>query len=168
MFITTQKEEFSYAYISAVASVAGYSFQIAPRPLDLVGVDVTITGLVSPGSRRRTRLDLQLKCTSQDLLNNEGIKYPLEIKNYNELRNTNSDDDPLLLVVVLVPEKVEHWLQQTETELCLKRCAYWVSLRGQASSTNQTNVTVYLPRQNVFSVDALKTFMQKIAAGEAI
>jgi predicted lysophospholipase L1 biosynthesis ABC-type transport system permease subunit len=64
MFITTQKEEYSYAYISAVASAAGYSFQIAPRPLDLVGVDVTITGLVSPGSRRRTRLDLQLKCTS--------------------------------------------------------------------------------------------------------
>lgn len=168
MFITTQKEEFSYAYISAVASVAGYSFQIAPRPLDLVGVDVTITGLVSPGSRRRTRLDLQLKCTSQDLLDNEGIRYSLEIKNYNELRNTNLDDDPLLLVVVLVPEKVEHWLQQTETELCLKRCAYWVSLRGQASSTNQSNVTVYLPRQNVFSVDALKTLMQRIAAGEAI
>lgn len=168
MFITTQKEEFSYAYISALASVAGYSFQIAPRPLDLVGVDVTITGLVSPSSRRRTRLDLQLKCTSQDLLDNESIRYPLEIKNYNELRNTNPDDDPLLLVVVLVPEKVEHWLQQTETELCLKRCAYWVSLRGQASSTNQTNVTVYLPRQNVFSVDALKTLMQRIAAGEAI
>jgi hypothetical protein len=168
MFITTQKEEFSYAYISAVVSVAGYSFQIAPRPLDLVGVDVTITGLVSPGSRRRTRLDLQLKCTSQDLLDNEGIRYPLEIKNYNELRNTNLDDDPLLLVVVLVPEKVEDWLQQTETELCLKRCAYWVSLRGQASSTNQSNVTVYLPRQNVFSVDALKTLMQRIAGGEAI
>lgn len=47
MFITTQKEEFSYAYVSPVASVAGYSFQIAPRPLDLVGVDVTVTGLVS-------------------------------------------------------------------------------------------------------------------------
>jgi len=168
MFITTQKEEFSYAYISSVASVAGYSFQIAPRPLDLVGVDVTITGLVSPGSRRRRRLDLQLKCTSQNLLDNEGIRYPQEIKNYNELRNTNPHDDPLLLVVVLVPEKVEHWLQQTETELCLKRCAYWGSLRGQAKSTNQTNVIVYLPRQNVFSVDALKTLMQRIAAGEAI
>ncbi|WP_230967522.1 hypothetical protein [Nostoc commune] len=38
MFITTQKEEFSYAYISAVASVAGYSFQIAPRPLIWLGL----------------------------------------------------------------------------------------------------------------------------------
>lgn len=168
MFITTQKEEFSYAYISAVASAAGYSFQIASRPLDLVGVDVTITGIISPGSRRRTRLDLQLKCTSQNLLEDEGIRYPLEIKNYNELRNTNPDDDPLLLIVVLVPDKVEDWLQQSETELCLKRCAYWVSLRGQPQSTNQTTVTVYLPRQNVFSVDALKTLMRRIASGEPI
>jgi hypothetical protein len=29
--------------INAIASAAGCSFQIAPRPLDLVGVDVTIT-----------------------------------------------------------------------------------------------------------------------------
>ncbi|BAZ11599.1 hypothetical protein NIES4071_34250 [Calothrix sp. NIES-4071] len=130
MFITTQKEEYSYAYISAVALTAGYSFQIAPRPLDLVGVDVTITGLVSPGERRRTRLDLQLKCTSQDLLDDDGIRFPLEIKNYNELRNTNPSDDPLLLIIILVPEKVEDWLQQSETELCLKRCAYWVSEAG--------------------------------------
>lgn len=168
MFITTQKEEYSYAYISAVASTAGYSFQIAPRPLDLVGVDVTITGIVSPGSRRRTRLDLQLKCTSQDILGDDGIRFPLEIKNYNELRNINPDDDPLLLIVILAPEKVEDWLQQSETELCMKRCAYWVSLRGQPESNNLTTVTVYIPRTNVFSVDALRTLMQQIASGETI
>lgn len=70
--------------------------------------------------------------------------------------------------MVLVPPKVEDWLQQTETELCLKRCAYWVSLRGQPQSTNQTTVTVYLPRQNIFSVDALKTLMLILASGEPI
>ncbi len=168
MFITTQKEEFSYAYISAVASAAGYSFQIAPKPLDLVGVDVTITGLVSPGSRRRTRLDLQLKSTSQDLLSGEFVRFPLEIKNYDELRNNNSDDDPLLLVVVLIPDKVEDWLRQSEGELCLLRCAYWVSLRGQPQTKNQNTVTVYLPRQNIFSAEALKTFMRRIVSGELI
>jgi len=62
MFITTQKEEFSYAYISAVASAAGYSFQIAPRPLDLVGVDVTIA--VGGNSQR-----LQFICFSATIGN---------------------------------------------------------------------------------------------------
>jgi Domain of unknown function (DUF4365) len=114
----------------------------------LVGVDVTITGLVSPGERRRTRLDLQLKCTSQNLLDNDGIRFPLEIKNYNELRNTNPSDDPLLLIIILVPEKVEDWLQQSETEQCLKRCAYWVSLRGQPETTNQTTVQRSRHRRN--------------------
>ena len=75
---------------------------------------------------------------------------------------------PLLLVVVLVPPKVEDWLQQSESELCLKRCAYWVSLRGQPESNNQSTVTVYLPRQNIFSVDTLKTLMRRIASGEPI
>jgi hypothetical protein len=42
----TQKEEFSYAYIYAVAAAAGYSFQIGPRPLDAKRVDAIITGLV--------------------------------------------------------------------------------------------------------------------------
>ncbi|OUL23057.1 hypothetical protein BV378_24595 [Nostoc sp. RF31YmG] len=168
MYITTQKEEFGYAYINAVASAAGYSFQIAPRPLDLVGVDVTITGLATPGSRRRTRLDLQVKCTSQKLLDNDFVRFPLDIKNYDELRNDNPDDDPLLLVVVLVPDSKEDWLQQSETELCLKRCAYWVSIRGQPQTENQTTVTVYLPRQNIFSVEALIALMQRIANGETI
>ncbi|KYC43545.1 hypothetical protein WA1_10820 [Scytonema hofmannii PCC 7110] len=168
MYITTQKEEFSYAYINAVASAAGYSFQIAPRPLDLVGVDITITGLVSPDSRRRTRLDLQVKCTSRDLLGSDSIRYPLDIKNYDELRNDNPDDDPLILVVVLVPDNVDDWLHQSEDKLCLKHCAYWMSLYGQPQSENQTTVTVYLPRQNVFSVDTLKNLMQRTASGERI
>ncbi|MDF5708744.1 MAG: DUF4365 domain-containing protein [Nostoc sp. S4] len=168
MYITTQKEEFSYAYINAVASAAGYSFQIAPRPLDLVGVDVTITGIATPGSRRRTRIDLQVKCTSQQLLDNDFVKFPLLIKNYDELRNDNPDDDPLLLVVVLIPDLQEDWLQQSETELCLKRCAYWVSIRGQPPTENQSTVTVYLPRQNIFSVEVLQALMQRIARGEPI
>jgi Domain of unknown function (DUF4365) len=62
----------------------------------------------------------------------------------------------------------QDWLQQSETELCLKRCAYWTSLRGQPESTNQTTVTVYIPRTNIFSVDALKNIMQQVAKGETI
>jgi hypothetical protein len=168
MYINTQKEEFSYAYINAVASAAGFSFQIASRPLDQVGVDVTITGLVSPGSRRRTRLDVQVKCTSRDVIDSNNLRYPLDIKNYEELRNDYPDDDPLILVVVLVPDNVDDWLHQSETELCLQHCAYWVSLRGQPATENQTTVTVYLPRQNIFTVNTLKNLMQRIATGESI
>ncbi len=53
MDINTQKEEFSYAYIYSVAAATGYSFQIAPRPLDAEGVDIIITGLGASNSIRR-------------------------------------------------------------------------------------------------------------------
>jgi hypothetical protein len=76
--------------------------------------------------------------------------------------------EALLLVVVLVPDSQQDWLQQSETELCLKRCAYWVSIRNQPPTENQTTVTVYLPRQNIFSVEALIALMQQITSGEPI
>lgn len=44
MDINIQKEEFSYAYIYAVVSAAGYSCQISSRPMDIGGIDVIISG----------------------------------------------------------------------------------------------------------------------------
>jgi Domain of unknown function (DUF4365) len=135
--------------------------------LDIVGVDVTITAFGALGSRRRPRLDVQMKCTSTDVLNNDFIAYPLSIKNYEELRADNPWE-PIILVVVLVPENPEEWLRQSEAELCLKRCGYWLSLRGQPATQNQTTVTVYLPRQNLFTADALINIMQRLESGETI
>lgn len=89
MDLNTKKEEFSYAYVYGVTASAGYSFQIAPRPLDAEGVDVILTGLGASRSTRRPRLDVQIKCTSRNLLDREIIRYPLEVKNYEELRLEN-------------------------------------------------------------------------------
>ena len=163
--INTQKEEFSYAYIYAVASAAGYSFQRATTPLDQVGVDVTITAVPeTPESRRLTLLDLQVKCTSRDVLTDGEIRYPLPVKNYEELRYEEHSVSRILVVVV-VPDNLDEWLHQSQEELCLKHCGYWVSLRGQRTTQNQGTITVYLPRENVFTVDALKSMMQRIKIG---
>ncbi|WP_313952667.1 DUF4365 domain-containing protein [Nostoc sp. FACHB-110] len=75
---------------------------------------------------------------------------------------------PQLLIVVLVPETVSDWLSQTEESLCLFRCGYWLSLRGQPAVDNKTNITVEIKRQNIFSPDALKTIMSRIAVGESL
>jgi hypothetical protein len=69
-------------------------------------------------------------------------------------------------VIVLVPERVTDWIKQTEEELCLRYCAYWVSLRGMPDTTNTTNVTIEIPRSNQFTPDALQTIMQRISFGE--
>ncbi len=75
---------------------------------------------------------------------------------------------PQLLIVVLVPEEIRDWLSQTQESLCLKRCGYWLSLRGQPPIDNKTSITVEIPRQNIFSPNALKIIMERIAVGESL
>ncbi|WP_407890518.1 DUF4365 domain-containing protein [Scytonema sp. NUACC26] len=109
------------------------------------------------------RLEVQLKCTAKDLSNENYIKYPLNLKNYNELKINALV--PRILVVVLVPDKIIDWLKQTEDELCLRYCAYWVSLRGAPDTENTTNVTIEIPRSNQLTPDALQAIIQRISFG---
>ncbi len=114
MDINLQKEEFSYAYIYAVASSAGYSFQKPSRSQDVSGIDISITGSVSDDTLYESQLDLQVKSTSLSILNEETIRYPLKLKNYNELRKQKTIA-PRILVLVLIPENLNEWLNQSET-----------------------------------------------------
>jgi len=165
--LNTQKEDFSYAYVYGVAAAAGYSLQSATRRLDNSGIDATITVPGTIGSKRLPRFDVQIKCTSQEVRQENVLKYRLSAKNYDEL----SCDDPFvpqLLIVVLVPDNVDEWLVQSEESLCLQRCGYWLSLRGYPQRTSQSTITVEISRHNIFNVDALCMIMQRIAAGDVL
>jgi len=161
MELNQQKELFSKAYVRAVAAVAGFS--VNQLEVDDDSIDLHIVARGGGGIIFSPELNLQLKCTSRDVLDGQFIRYPLKIKNYNDLK-VNSQV-PRILVVVLVPENVEDWLQQSELEMCMKNCAYWVSLRGQPERQNTTNITVELPRSHQFTVEALKSIMQRLSQG---
>jgi hypothetical protein len=81
------------------------------------------------------------------------VRYPLNLKNYNDLRINALV--PRILVVVLVPENLADWLVQSEDELLMRHCGYWVSLRGLPETPNATTVTVELRRSNQFTVEAV-------------
>lgn len=104
---------------------------------------------------------MQLKCTEAMSNRNGYFSFPLPIKNYNDLRG----DDlhvPRILVVVFVPDTLESWLEQSEEQLLMKHCAYWVSLRDAPGTTNKTSVTVHLPRVQQFTVESLRSMMRII------
>jgi len=109
------------------------------------------------------QLELQLKCTSRNVLEESFVRYPLKLKNYDDLRISTLV--PRILVVVLVPEDLADWLQQQEEELCLRYCGYWISLRGMSQTQNTKTVTVELPRSNQFTVEALQSMIQRISFG---
>jgi hypothetical protein len=161
MELNQQKELFSKAYVRAVAAVAGFS--VDPLELDFDSIDLQITAGSGEGSVYFPELKLQLKCTSRDVIDGDYIRYPLKLKNYNDLRRNALV--PRILVVVLVPENLEEWLQQSEAEMCMRYCGYWMSLWGMPETQNTATVTVSLLRSNQFTVQALKSIIQRISEG---
>ena len=161
MELNQRKELFSKAYVRAVAAVAGCSVDQPENDYD--SVDLCIKAIGSDPMQPH-RLELQLKCTSRDVLNTQYVRYPLNVKNYRDLRIATFI--PRILVVVLVPENIGEWIQYSEQEMLLRHCAYWLSLRGMSETENTNRVTVELPRNNQFTAAALQSIMQRISQGD--
>jgi hypothetical protein len=162
MDLSQRKELFSNAYLRAVAAVAG--FALAKPEVDDDSIDWIIAARGAGSLLRRPRVEVQLKCTAQDLRQEEHLHFPLDIKNYNDLRETNLLV-PRILIVVLVPEQLEDWLIQSETEMALRHCGYWVSLRGRAATSNRETVTVLVPRSQMLTPEALRGILERIGSG---
>ncbi len=162
MDINQQKEQFSNIYLQAVTTVAGYSLYKPFVDDDSVDWGVAAKGGTDP--IRAPRLELQLKSTSRDIQDDNSIRYPLKLKNYNDLRMDNFAI-PRILVVVLIPKTPEDWLTQSETKLCIRGCGYWISLRGRPETPNTNSVNVTIPKTNQFTVAALQSIMEKISQG---
>ena len=156
-----QKELFSLAYIRAVAAVSGY--QVTRPEIDFDSVD----GVLVSSERRRARIEFQAKATSRDVLKGENIRFPLKMKNYDDLR----DDDiiiPRILIVVLMPREPEDWLTQTPDELCMRHCGYWLSLEGRPEVPNKDTTTVCIPTSNIFDSGHLRDLMTKAGDGRPL
>ena len=155
MYLTHRQEQFSNAFVEAIAAVAGCA---ASKPsVDNDSIDWTLSNRLP----RRPKLDVQLKCTSDDSGSPENIRFVVPIKNYRDLILVDLSN-PRVLVLVVAPADIDSWLEQSPDRLVLRRCAYWVSLLGLPESDNENTVTVNVPRVNAFNVDALNRIMQRI------
>jgi len=154
-----QKEEFSYAYVHAVAAHAGF---FCERPIiDCNSVDLSIISdhRISSKSIITPKIDFQLKATSKHSFENGFISFPLNVKNYNELKGDTSV--PILLIVFIMPDVVEDWLDHNEERLITRKCAYWCNLRDSPNKPNVSKVHVQINQKNLFSPTSLKELMLK-------
>ncbi|HEX2225077.1 MAG TPA: DUF4365 domain-containing protein [Thermoanaerobaculia bacterium] len=163
MELPNQKEQFSAAYVRAIASVAGYA--VSRPEVDDDSVDLTLSARGGNGSLRSPKLDIQLKCTARRSSGGPVLRFPLKRKNYDDLRG-HDFLVPRILVVVTVPEKLPEWLVQSEEQLSLRHCGYWLSLREAPATRNEASVTVEISRENLLSVETLARIMKGIAQGE--
>lgn len=157
-----QKEQYSRAYVQAVAACAGFSWSVPSVDDDSVDMCLHQTG--GGGTIRSPRLDLQIKGVGGASPSTAQFSYSLKLKNYDDLRD-ETIMIPRILVVVLVPDLLQDWLLHSESELALRRCGYWLSLRSMPASANATGQTVQMNRGQQFNVPSLQAIMERISNG---
>jgi hypothetical protein len=154
-----------YAHVIAARCGLGCSF----RDFDY-GIDLSVHAIRRKGQRHVEsgfNLDIQTKSTTAAVVTASQILYDMEVKTYNDLRDTEVGC-PRILVLLVLPEDEATWTEQTEDHLLLRKCAYWMSLKGAGPTTNTKTIRVALPRTNVFSVDALIRLMNKVRKREEL
>jgi Domain of unknown function (DUF4365) len=166
------ESELSYAYLHAVATRGGFSCAYGNRHEDGAGIDATVREdgrkLAADSPLTSFCVEVQLKATRQVLVEQNGVmSFSLEIPQYNKLRNTRRAA-PLILVLLRLPSDPTHWITHSSESLIARRCAYWVSLCGAPESPNTTSQTVYLPTNNVLSVEALTALMTRVSRREEL
>ena len=96
----------------------------------------------------------------------DSLRFPLPIKNYDELRLESWT--PRILVVALMPDESEPWLSQTDDELCLHSGVYWTSLANMPAVSNTATVTVQISTANVFNRAQLEAMMSRAEVGGSL
>lgn len=155
-----QMEQRSLVVVRAVAADAGYQV-IRPEP-----DDDSVDGVLMARFGRRPRIEFQAKATARNMIRGDSLRFPLPVKNYDELRLVSWT--PRILVVALMPDETEQWLSQTDDELCLHSSVYWTSLADMPSVSNAATVTVQIPTVNVFNRTQLESMMSRAEAGDSL
>ena len=149
------QEQLSLSYVRSVVFRAG--LRLSTPEVDDHGIDGTV---VNPERRGINRVDFQLKATTRYGIGDTAISYDLRVENYNRL--VLDDDVPRVLILFIMPDDADEWLAQSEDELCLRRCAYWISLMGQPISRNSSTVRVSVPLSNVLDQDGLDDMFRQL------
>jgi hypothetical protein len=132
------------------------------------GIDLTLHDIGVTGRHRFEsgyRIDVQGKSTVDAAVMKNRVRYDLDVQAYDLLR-LKTPACPRILVVLLLPADESLWTTPTEDELILRRCAFWLSLRGKGRSSNRRAVRLSIPRMNVFSLEAVQTAMDRVKKGE--
>ncbi len=160
-------EALARAYVEAVAACCGL---ICTAPSRDYGIDLFLNAVKLRGPRRvdaGVSLDIQLKTTFRAAVDDTHVRYDLDVKTYNDLRDPRVLR-PRILVLLVVPREEAAWLSQTEGGTSLHRCAYWLSLRGQPPPSVKKSVRISVPRHQTFFVGDLRAIMDRVQKGEAL
>ena len=160
-----RQEALSRAYAQTIAARAGV---VSSKPDPDLGIDLCLRAVLQIGNVYQdagVQLDVQLRSTTRAAETPAHIAYDIDVRTYDFLR-TAPAMCPRILVLLVLPEDEADWLSQSVDELIVRRCAYWHSLRGAEPTTATSSRRIFIPREQVFSVEALQGFMGRLMKGE--
>lgn len=162
---TLRMEDMSEAYLRALCAANGYSIVKVEHDNDGLDIAVRCKGKAADDSILvSTEVEIQLKSSHAKITSHQdgSITYALEVKNYKWLIDTNRMI-PLILVVFHMPSDENDWIEQNIDWLKIKKCAYWISLKGENDTDNKETISIDLPAGNMLTKDSLKEIMVKIS-----
>jgi len=164
---TDIESELSYAYLHAVASHAGMSCRLSNRLEDNNGIDAAITAwgpFPAGGYLQEVDLKIQLKATIQTPADH-GAYYSYFFKGISQYEDLRKDTVAThrILVVLFLPRDTCEWLAHDVEALTIRKCAFWVSLRGAPESRNTDGQTIKVPKNQSFSPDNLRQLMAQLS-----
>jgi hypothetical protein len=155
------KEQLSYAYLHAVAAKA----ELQCTPVDSVDNDSTDVQLRAANFSddlvsTSPRFEVQLKATAAvNVADGEDyFPYDLKKKNYEDLRDTDRYMEAVL-VVLIMPDEPERWLQAEQDRLITRYSAYWVDIKGAPQTNNTYSKTIHVPLTNHVTPSCLRRMM---------
>jgi len=165
------KEQLSNRFVGILAVNKG--FIVDKSEVD-IGIDYQLkkTFTYTP-PRGETRycvdsryIDIQLKATTENSIIDEQdyIKYDLESKSYNDLIHRQQNGvAPLILILFILPDDENHWVEIDEIELKLRRNAYWyIPQKDSQFTENVSRIRITIPKINRLDIDCFNKLHQQL------
>jgi len=163
MVDSKRKEEVSKSYLNALCATKGIAMEIKTHDDD--GLDIVLQKVIiskTNSARFNAMISVQLKSTSSDYTEHDDhYTYPLKKKNYDDLR-VPATVKPYLFLLIL-PDDERDWVTHSIEQLVIKKCMFWLDLKGLPKSDNATKVTVHIPKTNIVTSEKLDEILRNIA-----
>lgn len=148
-------------FVRALAEAAGFTVQKMND--DYILVDLLVGYPGAKGTLRNPLIGVQVKASRRARRGRAGWTYNLESKYYNELAEPPGQlSMPTFLVLVVVPENTDRWVDTSEDHVLLRQAAYWTCLHGERQRRDlkpDSKVPVSFPYENLLSKDAFQRML---------
>ena len=132
------KEVMCLAHIYATAGRARVAFSADVHDY---GVDGTFKIIRQQGKNHIPSgipLDYQAKATSGWELEGDHIVYDLEARAYNAIAGRTPDETTMILILLCLPQEIDHWHEATTDTTTLRHCCYWYRVEGGLTENTAT------------------------------